>query len=429
MKRNAMLWPLFYLANLVVIELLWYAGSFGGAGSLAHHGMPAFLIAMGRLTGLLAEYFILLELVLIGRIRFIERQYGFDKMNFVHRYVGYFLATFLLLHPILLTGGYAAQSHVGLVAQFFTFLSTWEDIVKAFLGFLLFMAVIVLSISIARKRLRYETWYLTHLFVYAGIALSFGHQINTADVSQGGALYYWLVLNFAVFGLVILYRFLRPWYLFFRHRFKVDKVIEEAPGVYSVYIVGRKLDHYHFKAGQYAHVTFLARGMWYSHPFSFSVAPNGHFIRFTIKKSGDFTARVGEIRAGTRVMLDGPFGTFTAGKSVTGKYLLIAGGIGVTPIRSLAEFLIHKRRDVRVLYSARSEEQLVFKKEFTKIGAPTEYILSQAGSRLDLKAIKAIVPDWRERDIYICGPKQMTETLVSVMRLPKEQVHYELFGY
>ena len=176
MKKFLLLFALF--ANFFVTVAFWWHTS----GLLITSGeSSSILIGLGRLVGLLGELGILTQLVLVGRIRFVERSFGMNKLNNLHRKIGYTWGTLIILHPLLLTIGYAQSNGVSLTAQFIDFFQHWEDVWKAIVGLGLMYIIIAISISIIRKKLKYETWYFTHLFIYVAIALFFGHQVNTAD--------------------------------------------------------------------------------------------------------------------------------------------------------------------------------------------------------------------------------------------------------
>lgn len=426
--------PLGIILNLSAVFGIWFYGS----GFLFGQGLPNILIAFGRLFGLLGEFLILLQLSLIGRIKIIEQQYGFDNLNRIHRFVGKCTVFVFILHPIMLSIGYGLLMHISPIAQSLKFLSDWEDVWKAVIGLIIFVGVIFISVNIIRKKLRYETWYFTHLLLYVAIALAFGHQINTGDVSSGTALYYWLILNFFIFGMVLVYRFLRPLFLMYRHRFRVERIVHESSNVCSVYISGKNLERFSFEAGNYANLIFIRKGLWFSHPFSFSKNYNGREIRFTIKGSGDFTSRVDTITPGTPVLLDGPLGVFTEKKSTRNSYLLIAGGIGITPLRSLAESLSKKGKQVSLMYAVQREADLVFRSELEAMSISRHYIFSEEKKtgfdfgRVNLDYIKKNVPDFETRDIYICGPWPMIRSLsdqLSAVGIPKNQIHFERFAY
>jgi predicted ferric reductase len=108
--------------------------------------------------------------------------------------------------------------------------------------------------------------------------------------------------------------------------------------VVSIRIAGRRLDRLGARAGQFFLWRFLTRDRWWAaHPFSLSATPDGRSLRITVKALGDFSGRLGSLQPGTRVAAEGPFGVFTAGVLRRERTLLIAGGIGITPIRALLE--------------------------------------------------------------------------------------------
>ncbi len=424
--------------NFVLTFMLWRHGSF----DLLTSGMTEDgLIAYGRLGGLLAQLFIVLELILVSRITFIEQEFGHIQMNKIHRLVGYFLLGFFLVHPILLIMGYAAQSKQSFIDQFVNFLVNWENVFLAFVGLILFIALIVFSIAIIRRKVRYETWYVAHLGMYIAIVLSFVHQTELGDfVDNAGWTIYWNVLNLGALGSLFLYRFGRPALWFYKHRFVIQKVVREGGGVTSLYITGKNLARFHFQPGQFANLLILSRKHFFAHPFSFSAAPNGEYLRFSIKDCGDYTCKVCQCELGTHVIIDGPLGVFTERKSETDKFLLVAGGIGITPIRALAEALSREGRDVVLMYSARTKEDLVFYQELQKLSCNSTYILSNVPEserlsefeygRIDLEQIRKSVPDFAQRDAYICGPAPMILSLERQLRdvgVPSAQLHSEMF--
>lgn len=421
------------LANIMVTITFWWEGSHA-----LIRGIDGTLIAFGRLWGLLAELTILLQLILISRIRLIEQEFGFDKLNRLHRTVGKYIASLIILHPLSLTIGYAYANNAPIISQFLTFLTDWQDVLKAFLGLLLLVTLVVLSLSFSRPRMKYETWHVSHLLMYGAIALIFWHQVNTADVSHGAAYYYWYTLNFSVFGALVAYRFIHPFVLFYRHRFSVEKVVEETHNVCSIYIGGRHLERFTFDSGQYLHVLFMTKGFRQPHPFSISKAFDGKGLRISPKNLGDFTARVRSVPPGTKVLLEGPFGKFTQKVAVTEKFLLIAGGIGITPLRALAESLSHQKKDVVLLFGNRSPEDIVFKAELEALNIPIHHILSEkdAGKYergyIDEEKIQRLVPDFLERDSYVCGPPPMVRSIIAILErltVARKQIHFELFNY
>ncbi len=431
-------WYGIFLANLAAISFVfWHGSSF----LVTNPGNGNVFVALGRATGLLLQFAILVQLVLISRISPIESAFGFDRLNRVHRTLGFSLFLLLVAHPLFLAIGYGMMTDTPPVAQTVTFLSEWEDVFKAFLGTLIFLLVGATSIPPIRKRLRYEKWHFVHLLTYLAVILSFGHQTKTADVAFGPALYYWLALNAGVFGALIGYRALRPLFLAWKHKWRVAKIVKETSDTYSVYITGERLDEFDFRAGQYANISFRRKGLWHTHPFSFSAEKNGEFIRFTMKGLGDFTKRISEIKAGTRVVLDGPYGLFVAETATHEKVLFIAGGIGVTPLRAMIGTLAKEGKDSLLLYGARTSNDIAFRSEFDELhkkGLLTvHYITNEPtegyeSGRIDEEKLKRLVPDIVERDVFICGPTPMMDATVALLTrlgLNRDQIHFEKFSF
>lgn len=425
--------------NLLIVIATWWFHS----GALMTSGKQGdMLISLGRITGLLAEFFILVELILVGRITWLEQLFGYDKMNMIHRWIGYGVLIFFIGHPLLSVIGNAEQNGVGAVVQFLNFIHIGEYM-RGLIGFLLFLVAVILSYPIAKKKLRYETWYFVHLVMYVAIGLVVGHQTfsETGDVSNGIALYYWFVLNYGIFGVVLAYRWIRPFYLFHKHRFYVSDVKMETESVYSIYVKGKDMSSYAFQAGQYANLNFLQKGMWFTHPFSFSCAPNGEYLRFSVKSLGDFTNTISKIKLGTKVFIDGPMGLFTEAQSITDKYLFIAGGIGITPALSLIQALSIKEKDITLLYANKISTDIAFKEELETLEHNHHFIISDMidngktsyeTGRVDREKIKRLVHDVKKRDVYICGPVAMIEVVIQILQeigVPQKQIHFEKFSY
>jgi predicted ferric reductase len=428
--NKKIIWITLIVLNIGLIIYFWYSNS----SYLINNEQPGdIFIALGRITGLLSAYLILIQLFLISRFSVIEREYGFDKLNAIHRWIGSFLGVFIISHPLFLTIGYAGINKISYFHQFLNFQTSWENVFGATLAFGIIIFTAIISTNKIRRKIPYEFWYFSHLPLYIAIVIAFGHQTETGDLSSGGAMFYWYFINAITIGVLISYRFLKPAYLFFKHHFIIEKIIKENESVYSVYISGKKMSDYKFLSGQYASLIFLQKNMWFHHPFSYSDSPNGNTIRFSIKASGDFTSKIGSLKLGSRVWIDGPLGTFTLKKSVKDKYLFIAGGIGITPILSIIKS-IPEKNNAMLLYSNETEEKSVFGEELNKTGVKTYNFFTGGNekNKIDIEKINNLCPDFTERDIYICGPGKMIRSIVESLRnknVPLEQIHFEKFSY
>ena len=427
------------LGNAVLIVVMWVRH-----GQLPNIQSPtAVLSAAGQLTALLGTYAALVQVVLMSRSPWLDQLFGLDRITGWHRWLGFATVWLIAAHVVFSTAGYATGDGRSFFAETWTFLSTYPYMLTAYAGFAAFVAIAVASVRAARRRLTHETWHFIHLYIYLAIALSFGHQIavGTDFERDPVAIGYWVALYVVVALLVLTFRVVIPLNMALKHGLKIHSLFEETPGVLSIYITGDYLEELPAHAGQYFKFRFLARGMWWRvHPFSLSAAPNGAFLRITVKEVGDFTGALHTLHPGTRVLIEGPFGVFTSERRSRPRTLLIAGGIGITPLRALLEELPARKGSTVLIYRARSWPDVVFKQEIDQLaadrGVVVHYVIGRRGVELPRnpltpQALRTAVPDVRERDVFICGPPEMIADVTSsitALGVPPAQIHRERFA-
>jgi ferredoxin-NADP reductase len=401
-------------------------------------GLSGWLTDAGRVTGLLAGYACAVLLALMSRIPVLERTVGSDRLARWHALGGRYTISLTLAHAVLITLGYAASAHAGVVEQATTLVLGYPDMLSATAGLALLLATGVISARAARRRLSYETWHYLHFATYLAIFLAFSHQLsNGADfVGHRPAQLAWYALYIGVAALLVWYRFLTPLRRGLRHRLTVTEVRPEAPGVVSVLMTGLHLDELGARPGQFFRWRFLAPGMWWTaNPYSLSAPPDRGPLRITVKAVGRHSEALARLRPGTRVWAEGPYGAFTAARRTSSKVLLLAGGVGITPLLALFETL---PGDVTLLYRARRPQDLALRGEIDAIavrrGAAVHYVVDEpAGhaSPLTADALTALVPDLSERDVYLCGPPGMTSAAIPALRRAKvsrRRIHHESFA-
>ncbi len=424
--------------NAVLIVWLWVHG--GNVSDV--HGTGELLTSLGRITGLLGAYSALLQVLLLARLPGVERLVGFDRLTVWHRWNGHACLDLVVAHVLLTVWGYALMDKISLPREISTMLGggIYPGMITATIGTGLLVAVAVSSVVIVRRRLRYEAWYGVHLAAYAAIALAWFHQIPTGNelVYDRIAADYWRGLYLATLGVVVAFRVVAPIAKALRHGLRVAEAVSERPDVVSLRITGRGLDRLDARAGQFFLWRFLDRKRWWaSHPFSLSEAPDGRTLRITVKALGDFSSGAGEIAPGTRVIAEGPFGVFTEASRRRDKVLLIAGGIGITPIRALMEDM---GGDVVVIYRVVDEQEIIFREELEQLAEQRDIRLlfvagdhaTSAGRQLLSGAhLRELVPDIAERQVYVCGPPAMTAALERNVRradVPARFIHTEKFA-
>jgi predicted ferric reductase len=429
-------------AQAVVIAVLWVAH--GGPDQLTE-GPAGILTAIGQVTALYGTYLALIQLVLMSRNPWLDETFGMDGLAVAHRWLGFTTVWLLLAHGIASTVGYAMSDGVGPIQEFWTLITTYPYVLMATVSGGLFALVAITSVKAARRKLAYETWYGLHLYAYLAIALGFLHQLFVgADFMHDQlAAIYWILLYVATVSLIVVFRIGQPIRTSLRHRLRVANVVHEGPGVVSLYLTGRELQRLDVRAGQYFLWRFLTPdGWWRSHPYSISAAPNGDWLRITVKDLGDGSRDLTRVPIGTRVMVEGPYGILTDVKRTKPGVLLIAGGIGITPLRALVEALPGRPGDITLLYRARRPQEVIFRDELDVLarrrGIEVHYLLGQRGSPamprdpLDARGLVTLVPDILERDVYVCAPASMmraTEAALRTLGVPRRQIHAERFAY
>jgi predicted ferric reductase len=433
------------VAVIVAVNALVIAGMWLRHGGIANaQGPGAFSTAIGQLTGLFGAYAVLIELLLMSRIGWVERYLGLDHMAVWHRWNGFAAVWLLVAHTVFITLGYAASNQSSFLGQTGDFIRHYPDVLMAFAALALFIAVAATSARVARRELRRETWHLVHLYAYLAVALGFAHQLAVGSdfVNDPAARVYWVTLYVAVAAALIGWRVVRPVWLNAVHALRVERVVGEAPGVVSIHVAGRRLDELGAQPGQFFLWRFLTRDGWFkAHPFSLSAPATRTSLRFTVKNLGDETAKIQHVRPGTRLFAEGPYGTFTPARRTRRKVLLIAGGIGITPLRAMVEAMPAHKGEIMLLYRVVDPKDAIFEnelRELTRTRGIVVHIIpgSEIGDDntdlLSIPALHAGVPGIASRDCYVCGPPAFIDAVrrrLARLGVPRERIHFERFEF
>lgn len=431
-------------ASLLLVTYWWAAG--GGVPDLG--GWTTGLTSLGRLTGLIASDLLLVQVLLMSRLPPLEHAFGRDRLARKHRLVGFTSFTLMLAHIGLITWGYAAGELAAIPATLWDLTVDYPAMLLAAAGTLALVMVVVTSIKAARVSLRYESWHLLHLYAYLGVGLALPHQLWTGQefLTSTAATVFWWGLWLAAAVSVVVWRIGLPLWRSARHGLRVTSVVPEQAGVTSVYLTGHHLDRLPAEAGQFFGWRFLTGPGWSrAHPYSLSAAPDGRSLRITVKSLGDDSALVRSLRPGTRVLVEGPYGRLSERARTRPKLAFIGAGVGVTPLRALAEELDYAPGHAVLLH--RFADRPLFEAEFAVLArerglqvvdlpghrrAPDSWLGEGIGPADDLTALTWWVRDIAERDVYVCGPEKWAEDVRRTLEaagLPAERFHVESFGW
>ncbi|MFG1668853.1 ferric reductase-like transmembrane domain-containing protein [Streptomyces sp. Y7] len=419
----------FVLVNVVIVEALFAAAGSGKNG----------VLTVAKFFGLHAALLLLFQLLLVARLPWLDRRIGMDRLTVWHRWTGFTLLWTVLTHATLVVLGYATLDDTSM-GKTFVALSGVPASLLGMLAAALIVVIATISTRSVRRRLQYEVWHGLHLLLYVALGLAFVHQLQetTTFTSSAFATAYWWILWLFAFGALLTGRVVLPLWRNAYHRFTVAAVVPESDNVVSVYVTGRHLDKLPARAGQFCIWRFPGHHHWWlANPFSLSAAPDGRGLRLTAKAAGTTSAGLRHVPVGSRAFVEGPYGAFTSLHRTRPGALLIAGGVGITPVRALLED--QATGDFVVLYRVRSEAEAVLLNE-------VRHLIALRGGRLHLLTgrtgdggtppfapdnLHRLVPDITERDVYVCGPPAMTTAVLSGLRdlrVPARQVHAERFG-
>ncbi|QKZ16136.1 ferredoxin reductase family protein [Streptomyces chartreusis] len=425
--RGAM-WT-FVIVNVVIVEALFISAGEGKNG----------VLTVAKFFGLHAALLMLFQLLLVARLPWLDRRIGMDRLTVWHRWTGFTLLWTILTHATLVVLGYATLDDTSM-AKTFVALSGVPASLLGMLAAAIVVVIGVISTRGLRRRLQYEVWHGLHLLLYVALGLAFVHQLQetTTFTSSAFATAYWWILWLFAFGSLLTGRLVMPLWRNSYHRFTVAAVVPESDNVVSVYVTGRHLDKLPARAGQFCIWRFPGHHHWWlANPFSLSAAPDGRGLRLTAKAAGSTSAGLRNVPVGSRAYVEGPYGAFTSLHRSRPGALLIAGGVGITPVRAMLED--QTSGDFVVLYRVRSEADAVLLDEVRQLvalrGGRLHLLTGRTGENavppFDPANLHRLVPDITDRDVYVCGPPAMTTAVLGglrQLRVPADQVHAERFG-
>ncbi|MEV6342542.1 ferredoxin reductase family protein [Actinoplanes sp. NPDC051851] len=421
----------FLVVNVVVV-----LGMFAAAGPAKNA-----LGTVGRLLGLLLALALALQLLLVSRLPILDVGFGMDRLTTWHRWTGQAVFWLALAHPAFVLLGFARLDGISFLGETVN-LAKQVPVLLGMIAVLLIVVVVGLSVRIVRRRLSYEAWHAVHLLVYAIVVLGMLHQVYEGSAFQVNLFtrVYWWGLWAFVLGSLLVYRVVVPLVRNNRHRLRVAAVVAESADVVSVHVTGRDLEKLRARAGQFFLWRFPGHNPWWQvNPFSLSAAPNGRSLRLTAKGVGATSAGLRDLPIGAKVFAEGPYGAFTTVHRSRDASLLIAGGIGVTPIRALLEDR-GLTGHVVILYRVRDPRDAVLLGELRNLAELRRASLHVLSGRSGAgnppfrpfapERLMEMVPDVTARDVYVCGPEPMTDAVLAslrALRVPSRQIHAERF--
>jgi predicted ferric reductase len=430
--------------SLLLVTYWWLADR--GVQDLT--GWTTGLTSLGRISGLVSAVLLLAQVVLMARVPVLERAFGQDRLAHLHRLVGFTSFNLMLVHIVTITWGYAAGDLARTPATAWDLTVHYPGMLLAVGGTAALFMVVLTSIKAARRRLRYESWHLLHLYAYLGVGLALPHQLWTGQQftdSTVKTVFWWTTWATAA-AAVLCWRVGGPVWLNLRHQLRVASVVDEGSGVWSVHMIGRRLDRMPAEAGQFFSWRFLGRSGWTrANPYSLSAAPDGRSLRISVQAAGDGSATTRALKPGARALVEGPYGRLSARARTRPKVALIGAGVGLTPLRALAEGLSYAPGEAILV--ERFTSLPLFAAEVDTLSGqrglqvlrlpghrrhPDSWLGDGIGQADDLTALLHWIPDVADRDVFVCGPRQWTDLVRRTLRAAghsPDRLHLETFAW
>jgi predicted ferric reductase len=384
-----------------------------------------------------------LQFGLTARFRYVTEPWGEDVIYHFHRQISLVAVGLVVAHPVILA---VVQP------ELFALSNMREAPLSAHLALLSIFSVIALVVTAlwrATLNLKYETWHLTHIVlavvaITAGVVHMVGSSFYLADPWKQSL---WIGLTIFWIGLLLYVRIVKPLFML-RRPYRVSEVRQERGETTTLVMQPEGHPGFHFSPGQFGWLMVWGSPFKITgHPFSFSssAAAKGGCVEMSIRNLGDFTKEIQRVPVGKRVYLDGPYGAFTIGNPAD-MHVLIAGGVGVTPMMSMIRTLADHgdKRPVILLYGSKDRESITFCEELEVLKARLDltvvHVLANppAGWTGEQGFINAemfkrhLPPPYSDHEYFICGPGVMMDAIektLGEMGVPMAKYHSERYSF
>ena len=384
-----------------------------------------------------------LQFGLTARFRYVTEPWGEDVIYHFHRQISLVAVGLVVAHPVILVvvqPKLLAPSNM-LEAP----LSAHFAVVSIFSV----IALVVTALWRVALNLKYETWHITHLVlavvaITAGVVHMVGSSFYLVDPWKQSL---WIGLTIFWIGLLFYVRVVKPLFML-RRPYRVSEVRRERGDTTTLVMQPDGHPGFRFSPGQFGWLTVWGSAFKITgHPFSFSssAAVKGGCVEMSIRHLGDFTKEIQKVPVGKRVYLDGPYGAFTIGNPAD-MHVLIAGGVGVTPMMSMIRTLADRadKRPVILLYGSKDWELITFREELEALKARLDltvvHVLANppAGWTGEQGFINAemfkrhLPPPYSDHEYFICGPNVMMDAIeksLGEMGVPIAKYHSERYSF
>lgn len=403
--------------------------------SVRFQDFAATLHSLANIAALVGTAGFATNLLLSARLGFVERLFGgLDHLYRVHRFVGCASLILILSHALLVTWSTAVQSGGGSAAELFLPGAG----LRIFAGDIALLGMIAAMVLTLLVRLRYETFVFVQRSFGVVFVLASYHVFRvegTKAYSHGLTIYMGGLSALAIAAFV--YRSILGRYLVRTYDYLVTEVNRLDRSVAEIVLVPRE-EPLHFEPGQFAFVSIAHRAVGREpHPFSIASSPDESNLRIVVKALGDYTTDLVNLEPPAPAKIEGPYGRFSYSRVANPDQIWIAGGIGVTPLLSMARSLEANDHRIDLYYCTEGSDQAYFSDELFEISDQhlnfrVIPIRKVSLGHINAEDILGVSRELATKDFLICGPPAMIENLKRQfleLGVPREQIHYEDFDF
>jgi predicted ferric reductase len=400
------------------------------------------------LTGMLLLSTLVCTVILPSRLRSLNRAFGIESVIEIHRFLGVASAVLVMAHLACVVA--ANPSNVGLL----NFPTAPGRAQAATVATVSLVGLVLLAVMKRKLKLRYELWRWTHLALSVSVLyFSASHVYLLNKTVREPAIAAVFVLFISVVLAIFGYRW--AWRSWFdpSTEFLVREVRRENATVSTLVLEPRRLNNgqaesWAFAPGQFAWIRLDRSVTAEEHPFTIASSAHNETTEFTIRHAGDFTRAVRQLPPGSPVWVDGPHGAFTCDHSRGSGFVLLAGGVGLTPMMSMIRTAAHRgdNRPYRLIVVASAPTDLLFREELAELRRYIDLEVAEVlrrpidgwqgptgGITVELMSMVLDTVDQPgDLDYFICGPPSMVDDAMEVLDglgVVADRVHTEQFDF
>jgi predicted ferric reductase len=436
-----------------LLRVVWLSG-FGaiiGAPSLAYIATASpepLWDRLAVLSGLFVLSAFVCAVVLPSRLRSLNRAFGIESVIELHKFLGIISTSLTLIHLACVVAEDPTQ------VALLNFPQAPTRAQGAAVATYAAAALVLLTLWRRKVGLSYSVWKVSHVLL-AGAVLA------------GSAVHVWFLdqlvnddLIGPMFGLIALFvlvvAFYRwVWRLLYdpSTEFIIREVRPENSTVNTLVLepVQRPDEpsiNWAFAPGQFAWIRLSRSTLAEEHPFTIASSAHQEVTEFTIRAAGDFTKQIRRLPQGSSVWVDGPHGAFTNDVESAASFVMIAGGVGITPMMSMLRTAAHRRdpRPYRLVVVASSPQDLLFRPELAQLRWLIDLEITEVLRRpvegwsgptgdINVELLSTVLGDAHhpaEVDYFICGPPALVTDALSALDLlgaDTNRIHTEQFDF